>query len=81
MTHDRASWIETFSSFVQFYPRLTTAIALTTMAAAGRMVSGSQSTVEALDRDSVPHLAPTTPAKRPAKAAKRKTTKRTAARR
>jgi hypothetical protein len=35
--HER--WIDTFSRFVQFYPKLTTAIAFTTMAAAGRMVA------------------------------------------
>ena len=38
MTANRANWYETFESCVLFYPKLSAAIALETMAAAGRMI-------------------------------------------
>ena len=38
MTANRANWYETFESYALFYPKLSAAIALETMAAAGRMI-------------------------------------------
>jgi hypothetical protein len=38
MTANRANWYETFESYVLFYPKLSAAIALGSMAAAGRMI-------------------------------------------
>ena len=77
MNNARANWIDTFSSFVQFYPKLTAAIAFGTMAAAGRMVSASQSTNGVAESERIPHVAPPKTARRPAKAAKRKKARRT----
>ena len=42
MTENRANWYEIFESCVQFYPKLSAAIAIETMAAAGRMISSSR---------------------------------------
>jgi hypothetical protein len=41
MTANRVNWYETFESWAQFYPRLGAAIAIETMAAAGRMIPSS----------------------------------------
>jgi hypothetical protein len=41
MPANRANWYETFESWVQFYPKLSAAIAIETMAAAGRMIPSS----------------------------------------
>ena len=38
MNEHRTAWMETFTSFVQFYPKLSARIAIETMAAAGRML-------------------------------------------
>lgn len=56
MTNDRASWIDTFSRFVQVYPKLTAAIAFGTMAAAGRMVTAGHSTNGALESKPTPRI-------------------------
>jgi hypothetical protein len=78
MTDNRANWVETFTSFVQFYPNLTRAIAFATIAAAGRMVSSTPSGVGAFNRsEPIARISRATPAK-PSKTAKRK--KRKAAR-
>lgn len=79
MTDHRADWIETFTSFVQFYPKLSATIAFATMAAAGRMLPVPRPTENALNSsEQAPRLVPAMTAKRPAKKAKplRRTTKR-----
>ena len=64
MTNNRANWVETFTSFVEFYPNLTRAIAFATIAAAGRMVSVRQSTDAALNSsEPVERTSQATPAK------------------
>jgi hypothetical protein len=81
MNNARANWIDTFSSFVQFYPKLTAAIAFGTMAAAGRMVSGRNAAVGETISDHAAHFTPPLSHKRTVKkTAKRKTAKRKLAR-
>ena len=45
MIANRANWYETFESYVLFYPKLSAAIALETMAAAGRMIPSNTRTI------------------------------------
>jgi hypothetical protein len=75
MNHVRANWIETFSSFVQFYPKLTTAIVFGTMAAAGRMVSARYAAIDELisDERATGFERPVSARRAGKKAAKRKT--------
>jgi hypothetical protein len=75
MNHVRANWIDTFSSFVQFYPKLTTAIVFGTMAAAGRMVSAQYAAIgESIGDERATVFVPPISARRAGKkAGKRKT--------
>jgi hypothetical protein len=81
MTDHRVDWIETFTSMVQFYPKLSATIALSTMAAASRMIPIIRPMADVIEE--APPLIKATPAKRVAKKAKpaRKATKRVNGRR
>ena len=57
MTANRANWYETFESYVLFYPKLSAAIALETMAAAGRMIPSNSRAIG----DTAATLVETTP--------------------
>jgi hypothetical protein len=57
MTANRANWYETFESYALFYPKLSAAIALETMAAAGRMIPSNSRAIG----DTAATLVETTP--------------------
>ena len=46
MTPDRDDWFEAFRNFMQFYPKLSVAMAFGTMSAVSRMFPNSPSTID-----------------------------------